>query len=264
MGNESQSELPTAPGPLNQAAELPPVQESENPVERARVSAALTEQLASMILAGEFRVGDRLLSERELMRRFGVSRPAVREAIISLSNRGLLKTRVGFRPVICRPSFDFALTSLSQTVSQLVSEEAGFKDLFESRLFLEGAFARWAALHARREDIQELGRRLAHNQKAIGVRELFEITDAAFHEALYRMPRNPIYPAIHRAYVAWLKIHWKRIESTPEVDAMMYAGHDSIFRAIVDRDPDSAETATCRHLQTAWEYLRSTFAVATP
>ncbi|HEY0794135.1 MAG TPA: FCD domain-containing protein [Chthoniobacterales bacterium] len=250
---------------MNPPPESGPGQRPESPVERARVSAALTERLASMILAGQFRVGERLLSERELMRRFDASRPAVREAIINLANRGLLKTRVGFRPIICRPSFDFALNSLSQTVSQLVSEEAGFKELFESRVFLESAFARWAALHARREDIQELGRRLAHNQKAIGVRELFEITDAAFHDALYQMPRNPIYPALHRAYVGWLKAHWKQIETSPEVDGMMYAGHESMFRAIVDRDPDLAEAATCRHLQTAWEYLRSTLpATAAP
>jgi DNA-binding FadR family transcriptional regulator len=41
-----------------------------------------------MILSGELPVGDALPSERELMERFQVGRPAVREALLWLSKKG--------------------------------------------------------------------------------------------------------------------------------------------------------------------------------
>jgi DNA-binding FadR family transcriptional regulator len=67
-----------------------------------------------------------------------------------------------------------------------------------------------------------------------------------------RSPRNPVYAAIHRAYVDWLRKPWSCIESTAEIDTMMYAGHEAISKAIIARDPDLAEDALRRHLNTAF------------
>jgi DNA-binding FadR family transcriptional regulator len=104
-----------------------------------------------------------------------------------------------------------------------------------------------------------LEEKLISNREAIGVRGVFEATDVAFHDVLYAVPRNPVYPAIHRAYVDWLRKPWSCIESTAEIDMMMYAGHEAISKAIIARDPDLAEDALRRHLNTAWEFVRSTF-----
>lgn len=225
-----------------------------------RVSESVRRELTEMIWSGKLPAGERLPPERELMQRFGVSRSVVREAINDLSSRGLLKTRPGFRPIVSKPDYESALGSMGQMVTNLIAnDEQGVWNLFETRMFLEAALARLAASSARREDIQRLEAALARNREAVGKRGEFELTDIAFHHVLYEIPRNPIYPAVHRAYVAWLYDRWRQIEVTEEIDRMNYAGHEAIFRAIVDRDPEAAEQAVRRHLTAAWEYVRATF-----
>jgi DNA-binding FadR family transcriptional regulator len=224
-----------------------------------RPSEAFHDRLASVILRGDLEVGSPLPSERELMRQFGVSRSVVRETIISLANQGLLKTRSGYRPVVSKPDYDSALESMDQLMAHLIAEEGGVKNLFDSRVFFEAALARWAALNARKEDIQDLKQKLLCNRESIGMRSVFEATDVAFHDVLYAIPHNPVYPAIHRAYVDWLRKPWSCIESTEEIDLMMYGGHEAITKAIIARDPDFAEEALRRHLNTAWEFVRSNF-----
>ena len=235
--------------------------DSPFPLARAgrRASEALHDRLASVILRGDLAVGNPLPSERELMRQFGVSRSVVRETIIALASQGLLKTRSGYRPLVSKPDYDSALESMDQLIAHLIAEERGVKNLFDSRVFFEAALARWAALNARKEDIEDLKKKLLCNCESIGVRTVFEATDVAFHDVLYAIPHNPVYPAIHRAYVDWLRKPWSCIESTEEIDLMMYGGHEAISNAIIARDPDLAEEALRRHLNTAWEFVRSNF-----
>lgn len=194
------------------------------------------------------------------MRRFDVSRTVVREAIAALASKGLLLTRPGYRPVVAKPGIDAAATALGRFVSQAaLLDEGGVWDLFETRMFIEAALVRRAALQARKEDIQELRAALVLNRAMIGRRGEFERSDAEFHHVLYKLPRNPIYPAIHRAYVEWLYRHWLRIGSTPEIDMVHYGGHEAIFAAVEERDPDRGEEALRSHLIAAWERVRMTF-----
>jgi DNA-binding FadR family transcriptional regulator len=229
-----------------------------------RLSEMLAGRLATMIATGELASGDRLPSERDLMQRFGVGRTAVREAINTLANRGLLITRSGYRPIVRKPDYESAIDALGGSITPLLSDEHGFWNLFESRIFIEAALARHAAIHARREDIQELREALEHNHAAIGDSQAFYRTDVAFHGVLYRIPRNPIYPAVQRAYAQWLMSHWSAMERSPDIDRLNYAGHIAIVEAIIGRDPDQAENTMRRHLQFAWELVRSTFAVVEP
>ena len=71
---------------------------------------------------------------------------------------------------------------------------------------------------------------LQRNRAAIGDSEAFYATDVAFHGVLYKVPRNPIYPAVHKAYVDWLMSHWRRMERSSDVDRMNHAGHVAIER----------------------------------
>jgi GntR family transcriptional regulator, sialic acid-inducible nan operon repressor len=229
-----------------------------------RVSDQLGERLAAMILGGELASGARLPPERELMHRFSVSRTAVREAIAGLASRGLLLTRPGYRPVIRQPSYETAIDALGQLVGHLMSGADGARMLFDSRIFVEAALARFAATHARKEDIALLRQALEANRAAIGDPRAFYETDVAFHGLLYRIPRNPIYTAVHKAYVEWLMRHWARMQRGDDVDRLNHAGHVAILEAIIERDPDEAEAALRRHLAIAWELVRGTFEPAAP
>jgi GntR family transcriptional regulator, sialic acid-inducible nan operon repressor len=226
-----------------------------------RRSDVVAQELMRMIQTGGLEEGDRLPAERDLMQRYGVSRTAVREAIISLANRGLVVTRLGHRPVVRKLDYEIAIDKIGNLVGHLVVDRKGVWNLFDSRIFLEAALARWAAAHARRDDIDELRDALEANRQAIGDSPRFDETDAAFHAILYRIPGNPIYPAVHKAYVEWLIQHWRSMKRGADIDQMNHAGHRAIFDAIIARDPDNAEEALRRHLVAAWEFVRSTFTV---
>jgi DNA-binding FadR family transcriptional regulator len=229
----------------------------------ARLADVVSDELARMIRSGRLEVGARLPAERDLMQRFGVSRGAVREAIASLASRGLVVTRFGHRPVVRKPDFDVAIGKLGSVVSHLVADRVGVWNLFSSRIFFEASLARWAAGHARRDDIEELRTALDANRDAIGDASRFYDTDVAFHAVLYRIPGNPIFPAVHKAYVEWLVQYWRSMRSSADIDRMNYAGHQAIFDAIATRDPDAAEEALRRHLGAAWEFVRSSFLTQT-
>ena len=231
----------------------------EDEASASPASGTLVQRLETLIMSGELSNGARLPPERDLMLRFGVSRTVVREAIASLAGKGLLETRPRFRPIVRKPDYDMALDSLGRVVSHLLQETEGVKNLYDSRIFFESALVRCAASHARREDIEELQDALERNRASIDDSDMFYATDVGFHGVLYRIPRNPVYPALHRAYVDWLSSHWKEMKRSPEINQLNFAGHKAILDAIVSRDPDAAELALQRHLQVAWEYVRSTF-----
>jgi DNA-binding FadR family transcriptional regulator len=225
----------------------------------ARRSDVVVADLVQMIQSGSLQEGERLPAERDLMQRYGVSRVAVREAIVSLANRGLVETRLGHRPIVRKPDYAVAIDKVGSLVSHLAGDRQSVWNLFDTRIFIECALARWAASHARRDDLEELRARLDANREAIGNSIVFDETDAAFHAVLYRIPGNPIYPAVHKAYVEWLVQHWRSMKRGADIDQMNYAGHKAIFDAITMRDPDNAEEAMRRHLMAAWEFVRSTF-----
>src|SRR5690348_7586847 len=64
-------------------------------VRRERLYQELARKLMSAIDTGKYKVGERLPAERELAVEFDVSRPTVREAIISLEVQGLVEVRLG-------------------------------------------------------------------------------------------------------------------------------------------------------------------------
>src|SRR5882757_7793656 len=64
-------------------------------IEPRRLYRQIADQLRQLIDHGEYRVGSRLPTERELADMLGVSRPTVREALIALEVEGRLRIRVG-------------------------------------------------------------------------------------------------------------------------------------------------------------------------
>ena len=88
---------------------------------------------------------------------------------------------------------------------------------------------------------------------------MFYLTDRAFHAVLYDIPRNPVLPAIHKAYVTWLAPQWSRMPRLPERNKANFEAHARIFEGILMRDPDAAEQALRAHLEQAWDQVCATF-----
>ncbi|MBP1807243.1 FCD domain-containing protein [Rubellimicrobium aerolatum] len=224
-----------------------------------RAADAVVRELEARIASGALPDGAHLPPERDLIDTYGVSRTVVREAVARLASRGLVESRPRHRPVVRRPGVDAALAAAGGVVGHLLRESGGVKNLYDTRILLEGALVRHAALQARKADVAALARALAENEAAIPDSDRFYATDVAFHAVLYEIPRNPILPAVHKAFTAWLAEHWRKMPRSPERNRVNFLRHRDILLAIQDRDPDAAEAALASHLNAAWEYVRGTF-----
>lgn len=215
--------------------------------------------LAAKIQAGDYPDGSPLPPERSLMEEYNISRTVVREAVQALSRQGLLQARPRYRPVVRKPGYDAAISALENVVTHLLNDHAGVRNLFDTRIMIEGSLVRHAAMHADKNDIAALNAALAENEAAIPDSDLFYQTDKAFHAVLYDIARNPVLPAIHRAYATWLEPQWSQMPRLPERNAENYQAHRRIYDAILLRDPDLAEQSLREHLTSAWEQVCRTF-----
>lgn len=154
--------------------------------------ARVVERLGVAIVGGRYAIGETLPGDAELEQKFDVSRSVLREAMKTLSAKGLVvaKSRVGTRVTerchwdlldedVLRWHFDTGITA--EFINQL----------YDIRLMLEPASAAFAALSATPEDCAEL-RDFAQK---LGVQEPgseeLVLADLRFHVYLALMSGNP-------------------------------------------------------------------------
>lgn len=224
-------------------------------IERKKLFEHVAAHLESQILAGKLKPGDQLPPERDLQSHFGVGRPAIREALISLQKSGLIELTNGARARVLMPTAEHIFTGMAPAVKQMLSTADGQRKFQGARMFFEVGLAREAARSATAEDMQALKAALEENRQAIGSLENFTSTDIAFHFELAKIARNPIFIALHDQISAWLKEQRVVTLAATGQEQIAYEAHRAIYEAIAAGDPDRAEQAMRDHL----EQLATTF-----
>ena len=218
-------------------------------IQRRRLYQEVADRLQGLILSGTLQVGDALPSERSLMERYGVGRPAVREAMLMLERAGLITTSGGERARVARPTAEGMVAGLDASVRHWLGDPGGIRSLQGARELLEVALARQVAEEADKEGIARLREALTENEAARGDLARFERTDVVFHYVFAQIPRNPIFTALHQAMVGWLTEQRNVTLREPGAEAQAAESHRRIFEAVVARDPDRAAREMRPHLQ---------------
>jgi GntR family transcriptional regulator, sialic acid-inducible nan operon repressor len=215
-------------------------------------------ELEAMILGGTFQPGDTLPSERQLMETFGVGRPAVREALLSLERAGIVRLRSGSPAVVTRVSPDKVLSGLALPVRSFMRDAEGIRELQGARKIVECAIARHAALHRSGDDLVRIRRALDANAEALADLPAFERTDIDFHAEIVRTVRNRIFEATLLALSDWLLEQRATTLKMPGQRERALNFHIDIFRAIEAADADAAERAMATHMdQTVEVYWKA-------
>jgi GntR family transcriptional repressor for pyruvate dehydrogenase complex len=217
-------------------------------IKRRKLCDEVASQIEAMIHAGQYGIGEELPSSRDLMKVFGVGRPAIREALSSLQQMGLVAVTNGSRARVTQPTPAVVLKSLSGAARYLLAQPGGIGQFQDARMFFEMGLARRAARHATKADINELAAALAANHNAVGNLAAFERTDVAFHYVLAKVARNPIFIAMHQAIVEWLTEQRHVALDISGADRIAYRFHKRIFDAVAAHDADAAEKAVQEHL----------------
>jgi DNA-binding FadR family transcriptional regulator len=160
--------------------------QSIEPIVRRKLSDEVFDRLERMITSGELKPGDEMPSERVLMERFGVGRPAIREAMQSLANKGLLSISHGERATVLQLTAQSIFRQVDLTAKIMLSQsEDSLEHLKSARIFFERGMAREAAQRARAGDIDDLGAIIERQRRSLGDAEAFIAADPFLKAGVY-------------------------------------------------------------------------------
>lgn len=222
-------------------------------ITQRRLYQQVADQLRQLIDGGEYAVGDRLPTERELAERMGISRPTIREALIALEVEGRVHIRVGSGIYITEPH---------RALSPASVEEGPF-ELLRARELLEGAVAEEAARTAGPEDVALLDEVLERMGRQPRPGKTTITLDREFHTGVAAILGNAVVVrVIGELFDQRMNPYFTRLSSYFEDRSTWRAAveeHRTVRDAIAARDGQGAKTAMRRHLRLSQERFSRNF-----
>ncbi|ALI55135.1 FadR/GntR family transcriptional regulator [Celeribacter marinus] len=227
-------------------------------IDAAKLSASVVQQVELLILRGILRPGERLPSERDLSERMGVSRPSVREAVATLSDKGLLETRAGAGIYVA----DVLGSAFSPALVQLFGahDEAVF-DYIAFRRDMEGLAAERAAKYASDTDLRVIQTIFDKMEAAHPKRNPADEArlDAEFHLSIIEASHNVVMLHMMRSMFDLLRegVFYNRSVMFKQRTnrAQLLDQHREINVSLQARDPNAARAAVTHHLDYVEEAL---------
>lgn len=220
------------------------------PIIRRKLSDEVFLRLKRMITGGELQPGDDMPSERELMERFGVGRPAIREAMQALANLGLVAISHGERAKVLRLTAKSIFRQVDLAAKIMLSSSADtLENLKSARIFFELGMVRVAAEKATEDDVNRLRATLDEQRRSLGQAEAFISADMKLHAQIAAISGNPIYVAVSEAMLGWLKEYHTEMLIWTGKEKYTLAEHEEIIGRISAHDPEGAQEAMTKHLE---------------
>jgi DNA-binding FadR family transcriptional regulator len=220
-----------------------------DPIVRRKLSDEVFDRLKALITSGELHPGDAMPSERDLMERFAVGRPAIREAMQQLSNMGLLTISHGERAKVRQPTARSIFQQVDAAAHVMLSiSPDSLEHLKEARRFFELGMAREAAVKATDKDIAALRATLERQRVNLGDADAFISADMRLHTQIAAITGNPLFEAVSEAMLGWLKEYHTEMLIWTGKEKYTLAEHEEIIARIAAHDADAAEQAMIKHL----------------
>ena len=220
-------------------------------VVRTGLSKQVADEIRNAILDGRLQIDERLPNEEELAKRFGISRPTVREALKRLAAQNLIRSRRG--PTggnfVTRPDPESLSKAITGAATLLVGVGAfDVDELVTARLETESICARLAADNRTEEDIALMAAEIELQRGRSISGEEFCASDVRFHRALVDATQNgPLRLMMYTVIESFIPITnmltYGLFERQGAADS-----HTSILAAIREQDADRAVAQVRDHL----------------
>ncbi|WP_050463128.1 FadR/GntR family transcriptional regulator [Herbaspirillum autotrophicum] len=219
-------------------------------IEPQRLYRQISDQLRKLIIDGEFPVGSRLPSERDLAVQLGVSRPSLREALIALEVEGYIEVLMGSGIYVCPP--------LPPTEGEIdLSSEEGPLELIRARGVLEGEVAAMAARLGKKAQIDAIeaafDNMIANTNAGINPLD----ADRLFHIRIAEATGNSVLVGlVTQLFDARLGPLFNRLHSHFDNQVVWNQAveeHGRVMKALRAKDPDMARAAMQRHMDISFK-----------
>lgn len=218
------------------------------PVSATKLYIQIYNQLHDAILSGQYAVGEKLPSEKDLCAMFNVSRVPVREALCALELNGLVDSMqgAGYYVKASRPA---SADSIGDVEPQ---------EIIRARMVLEPDIAREAALHMDEAGREELAGIIARLREEAASDVYTTATDKEFHLFLARTSGSTLYVMImDMVFQAMEQKMWElilsRTVSTKKYRDLNYSEHIHIAQAVYDGRADDARAFMKEHMEKLYE-----------
>src|SRR5580698_9645092 len=216
-------------------------------VRNARLYEQIVQQIEESVLNGSLKPGDQLPAERDLAQRLGVSRTAVREAVKTLREKGLVEAYSGRGTFVTDGTSQAARQSFDLMVK--IGQQEGSPHLAELRLILEPGIAAMAAERVEDEDLTAMRDAVAVMERSQKDPEAYIEADLDFHLALAEAVANPLILSLIDSIVGLLREQRIKIFNVEGGPQRGQFHHKRILEAMERRDPEMARSAMRAHLE---------------
>jgi len=224
---------------------------------RTNVFDYAVKHLQKMIDDGNFRPGEKLPSERELVAQLSISRSVVREALRVLEAQGLVTIQQGKGVYVQKPG----LQTVLQPVQRLLKDGSiTLQNLMQARYILEPEIVRIASNMINEEQLKRLEQEYHEMIKYLDYPEKYLEADKNFHSLLVACTGNPVLVIMMLPVITMFNGFIELLYQVPGTPQKVFTAHDKILKALRDHDPETAEAAMRSHLQEVVEWFGPTFA----
>jgi GntR family transcriptional repressor for pyruvate dehydrogenase complex len=193
--------------------------------------------------------GDKLPSERTLAAQYGISRNVLREALRSLSEKGLLEIKPGKGIYVANLENEKMVNRLE---TMLLKNQNGYRssfiDIVEARTVLELEVFEIASERATKKDLDAIDDILRKMEECNGNVELFNRYDLEFHLLIAEATHNSVFPVFIKTLCEITgKQMFMFIRLNPDKMGVVLAEHKEIAAAIRSRDKTRIANAGMYH-----------------
>ncbi|MBN1396750.1 MAG: FadR family transcriptional regulator [Bacteroidetes bacterium] len=221
---------------------------------RSLLSNIVVSQIEEAIRTKVLLPGAKLPSEQALCQQFGVSRTAIREALCTLSGRGLISIIKG-KGIYVQSISAETVTDPIHRYLEMQHKRDYVLDVVHARQIIEPPIAASAALHHTKEDAEKLQADHYELVHSTGDYEELSRLDMQFHLDIAKASENSLIPLIlepiHRL-IPRIKSSVYATVADAKRSAMEW--HEKILVAILKKDAEGARAAMIRHLEIAEQH----------
>jgi DNA-binding FadR family transcriptional regulator len=211
----------------------------------------VAEHLVGEIRDGVLELGQKLPSEADLCKQYGVSRTVIREAVARLRHDGLLESRQGSGVIVA--SWENRRTFRLDRLN--MKDPFNINFIYEMRVLIGVESVTLAAIRHKQDDLKRLKHLMDEMAEAIKNDEAGDVPHRAFHKSIAEASYNPYlidFESILQDRL-WeiFKQARKRTQTTPGLALKVHNEHQIVLDAIASGAQNLAREAALNHLRNA-------------